>query len=556
MLDVCLILEGTYPYTPGGVAAWVNGLVRDLSSLRFGIVYLGPGGDVARKMHYTLHNNVESYVEIFVHRSIDEQERTGASPAPWLSKLGWRGARRQRAFAILRRFYHAMASGDRATTYSLLDEVVDILSGQGPHGLSMSDLMGSVPMWDLLTELYETLAPTASFLDFFWTARYTHLPVLQCLRSTIPEAAVYHAVSTGYAGVLGAVAARRAGAPFILTEHGIYTKERKIEIQGADWIRQPLETRARAERSLGVFKDWWIAVFEQMASLAYHQAAEIITIYKGNRTMQELAGAPAERCVVIPNGVDLASFDGLRTQTPPARTKQTPFVALVGRVVPVKDVKTFLRTARLILENLGEAVIQVIGPTDEDEAYYRDCLLQLHMLGLETEVQFTGIQPMTEVLKELDCLVLTSISEGQPLVILEAMAAGVPVVATDVGACRELIEGATNQDRALGASGIVCPVANPEALATAVQTCVRDLPARSRMIAAGLERVRRFYQRRDIHGIYLDLYAEYRNRYVRGERFVDPSPAWGTFARELAAGWHECYSIQNASTPWPALALD
>ena len=62
---------------------------------------------------------------------------------------------------------------------------------------------------------------------------------------------------------------------------------------------------------------------------------------------------------------------------------------------------------------------------------------------------------------QLDVVVLTSLSEGQPLVILEAYAAGLPVVATYVGACRELIEGGDEADRALGPSGIVTRVANP-----------------------------------------------------------------------------------------------
>ena len=102
---------------------------------------------------------------------------------------------------------------------------------------------------------------------------------------------------------------------------------------------------------------------------------------------------------------------------------------------------------------------------------------------------------------------LTSFSEGQPLVILEAYARGVPVIATDVGACREMIEGRDAADRAIGPSGFVTRVAAPKETAAALVRLARDPQLRRRLGAAGCRRVAAYYQRRDMLAAYRALYA-------------------------------------------------
>ena len=90
---------------------------------------------------------------------------------------------------------------------------------------------------------------------------------------------------------------------------------------------------------------------------------------------------------------------------------------------------------------------------------------------------------------------------------LEAYACGVPVLATDVGACREMIEGRTAEDRALGPSGIVCPVASPTRTAEALVQLAHDERLRRRMGHAGRRRVTIYYQRRTMLASYRALYG-------------------------------------------------
>ncbi len=125
-------------------------------------------------------------------------------------------------------------------------------------------------------------------------------------------------MSTGYAGFLGALLQRQRGCPFILTEHGIYTKERKIDLAHAAWIK---DGRRRGRRSGGAasariwyLRQLWIRFFEGLGRAAYATARPIVSLYEGNRERQIEDGAAPERTRVIPNGIDVARFAALRAR--------------------------------------------------------------------------------------------------------------------------------------------------------------------------------------------------------------------------------------------------
>ncbi|HYQ90400.1 MAG TPA: GT4 family glycosyltransferase PelF, partial [Candidatus Binatia bacterium] len=148
-----------------------------------------------------------------------------------------------------------------------------------------------------------------------------------------------------------------------------------------------------------------------------------------------------------------------------------------------------------------------IGPMDEDPRYARRCRRLVARLGLEGAARFEGAQPIERVYSEIDVLVLTSFSEGQPLVILEAGAAGIPVVASDAGACRELLEGRGDADRQIGPSGIVTRLAAPEETASAIIRLARNPEERRLMGAAGRRRVATFYRKSAMVSAYRALYT-------------------------------------------------
>jgi glycosyltransferase involved in cell wall biosynthesis len=341
-----------------------------------------------------------------------------------------------------------------------------------------------------------------------------HLPLVRLLAAPAPEARLYHALCTGYAGVLAGVWSQRTGRPLLLTEHGIYVRERVLELNRAAWSRARSRGAgpARGSRKIdaataAILRRMWTRFFRVLAQCAYARASRIVSISETNRTKQILDGAPPEKTHVVPNGIDV---DALRARLRAAQSehpRRRVCVGFVGRLVPIKDVVTFIQACSLALR-VVDLDVRIIGPIGEDRDYARRCQHLAAGLGLLGAVRFEGPRRLEEIYPELDMLVLTSFSEGQPLVILEAGAAGIPVISSDVGCCRELLEGASGRDRELGPSGIVTRIASSEETAAAIILLARDASLRQRLGEAGHRRVAAFYRQRDTISAYQALYGD------------------------------------------------
>jgi glycosyltransferase involved in cell wall biosynthesis len=114
----------------------------------------------------------------------------------------------------------------------------------------------------------------------------------------------------------------------------------------------------------------WIQAFEAYARTCYEACTEIVTLYKDNQRAQRALGARDEQLTVIANGIDVARFAELR----PAGADIAPTMALIGRVVPIKDVKSFITAAHLLKPRVPGLRALVMGPTDEDPDYFAECL--------------------------------------------------------------------------------------------------------------------------------------------------------------------------------------
>ena len=177
-------------------------------------------------------------------------------------------------------------------------------------------------------------------------------------------------------------------------------------------------------------------------------------------------------------------------------------------MVPIKDVKTFVRTMRAVCQRMPDAVGWVAGPEEEDPDYATECRELAQSLGIADKVDFMGFQKIDELLPLVGVNVLTSISEAQPLVVLEGFAAGVPCVSTDVGCCRELVMGtALAEDRAIGAAGSIVEIADPESTANEICGLLGDADRWKAAQAAGIARVERFYSEKKMLARYADIYA-------------------------------------------------
>lgn len=481
--DVCLLLEGTYPYILGGVSSWVHDLIRAQKHLKFALVSIMPD-DKDAPLKFEIPDNVVYWSRIPLNAI-----RPGA-------------ARIKNARDLPKRLAPALASLFNKGGLAEFAEVLRIL-GPVKDQAGAQTLLNAPEAWDTLIEMYRKGFDHASFIDYFWTWRALLTSFYGVVLADLPPAKCYHAISTGYAGILAARAALETGRPALLTEHGIYTNERRIEITLADWLHDPGALSLGAEVRLKGLKALWIDAFGAYARLTYQACDAVTTLYLGNQDMQRRDGAPDDRLQVIPNGVDAARFGALAR----AAKHSGPTVALIGRVVPIKDIKTFIRAVAQLREWRPDVRALIVGPNDEDPDYAKECL-ELHAhLGLGDALVFTGRKKLDDILPEIDLNVLTSVSEAQPLVVLEAGAAGIPSVSTDVGCCRDLILGAPGETPAFGAGGAIVPVASPMAAAAAMRDLLSDPERLAQAGAAMRGRVNAFYNKPDIDRRYAALYA-------------------------------------------------
>lgn len=499
--DIGLVLEGTYPYVLGGVAAWVDQIIRGLPEFTFALYFYGSNRETQGKMHYKLPPNVISLTEVYLHERLSPRELTPArTPLPLKAEI----------YQALRKFF--FESRDPAAQLSAFWKVAELIASAG-DSYTFGNLTKDQEAWEILEDAYDKFCPDESFIDFFWTVRFLHLPTWKVLKNIarLPKARLYHSVSAGYAGLTAAFGARRNNVPFILTEHGIYTKERIAEISQADWIYEGDLEQIDFTEGLGKLKQLWIEQFRLQGRLAYETAAAIITLYEGNVLTQIEFGADRDKTMVIPNGIQPERFDGIR-ELIQARWQPEPEikrVGFVGRIVPIKDVKTLLRAARQVIERLPNVEFLMAGPYMEDPIYFEECQKIVKLLNIEDKVFFLGPQNLMEVLPRMDVMVLTSISEGLPLVALEAMAAAIPVVATDVGACRDLVFGRTAEDKAIGRAGRLTRILSPQETALALVSVLENPAVWRQLGATGRVRVEKYYSMSRLLGSYRELYLQY-----------------------------------------------
>lgn len=466
-MKICLIAEGCYPYVAGGVSSWVQMLIQGMPEHTFIIYTIGANESQRGQFKYTLPSNVEHVEENFLDQYMDAKIR---KPVRY----------------DLQPEEHEALLDLITTSKPNWNILFDMFSCSGPY--QTNEFLASDAFLDVVMDACQETFRMTPFNQAFWTIRSMLLPVLNILRCPAPEADVFHAVSTGYAGLLGALFQKQTGKPLIITEHGIYSREREEEILKAAWVDI-------------YFKKTWIDFFLGMAGAAYSRATTIVSLFQHARDLQIEYGADANRCRVIPNGIKLQRFEDIG---PLPLERKGLVIGAVIRVVPIKDLKTMINAFALVLEKRPDAVLYMIGPTDENPEYYQECLELIENLHVRN-IAFVGRVDVAQWYGKLDLMLLSSISEGQPLAVLEAMASRRPVVATDVGSCRELLEGV---DDGIGPAGVIVPVMSPNIMSQTILQLAEDRLLMRQMGENGHARVSRYYREEDFLTTYRQLYRE------------------------------------------------
>jgi glycosyltransferase involved in cell wall biosynthesis len=213
-------------------------------------------------------------------------------------------------------------------------------------------------------------------------------------------------------------------------------------------------------------------------------------------------GIRAERVAVIYNGMDTSLFrPGLHDRDTLRRelgVGSGDFVIMqVARLDYLKDHATAVRTIQRLVADFPASRLLLIGEGPEHDKIA--ALVEQHRLA--DHVRFLGLRgDVARLLHAADVFLLTSISEGIPLTLIEAMATGMPVVSTNVGGVPEVVED--------GVTGYLAPAADDAALAEHLRRLAQDTLSRGHMGECGQKRAVALFSEREMHARYLDLYRE------------------------------------------------
>ncbi|WP_418790641.1 GT4 family glycosyltransferase PelF [Phosphitispora sp. TUW77] len=466
-MKVCILSEGCYPYITGGVSTWIHQIISGMPDIEFKILSIMPSYKEQLQYKYSFPDNVSEVKTVFLDDYLKSNHSKFHKPILFTDQ------EKENFIKLLRL--------DPCVDWK---QVVRLISIEKKIGNAL-DFLQSEFFWDTIVKYYSDKYNGEKFNTFFWTIRAMLLPFITLLHHEAMDADVFHAVSTGYAGILGLSFHETKQKPFLLTEHGIYAREREEEIIKAQWVT-------------GVYKKLWIDFFYFLSIAAYKEADLVISLFERNRDIQIEMGAPKELTRVIPNSVDLKRFSA-------AKEKHEGYnIGAILRVVPIKDVMTLIRAFKVVKTEVHQAKLYIIGPEDEDPVYYRQCQNLIGMLKISEDVVFTGSVDVKQYLPKMDVLVLTSISEGQPMVILEGMASGIPIVASDVGACREQLQ----ENRHEGPCGLVTRMASPNDTAAELIKLYRDPQLRENMGRNGRLRAERDFDKDEFLKTYKQIYME------------------------------------------------
>ncbi|WP_406371196.1 GT4 family glycosyltransferase PelF [Streptomyces sp. NBC_00647] len=500
---VTMLTEGTYPHVHGGVSTWCDQLVKGMPEVDFHIVSLTGSG--REPVTWELPPN------IYRHTSVPTW---GPRPGRARPPLG----RALRRFTeTYERFLFAFLDPDTPEDFGdALYELAELArAGRLSAALRSESALRSLMLIWTMPHL-PTAAARPTVHDAL-TATDLLEHALRPLGVRIPEDSVAHAVSSGLATLPALVAHHLDGVPFLLTEHGIYMRERYLGY--------------RALQQRWPVKAFMLGFYRELNSLGYRAADLITPCNQYNRRWEERGGADGDRIRTVYNGVDPHAFPHAGPE--PA----VPTLTWCGRVDPIKDLETLLRAYAVVRAELPDTRLRLFGPVPPGGEAYRTRLEKLAAeLGVTDGLTFEG--RITEVWRAYAAghiVMLSSISEGFPFSIIEAMSCGRTTVSTDVGGVRE----------AVGDTGIVVPPREPEKMAAAALTLLRDDERRLDLGELSRQRViDRFTLRRSVDA-FRTVYQELAGRPEVYEPAVETVDDWTV---ELRDPWYQ--AVATDGTGW------
>lgn len=425
--SVLLILEGTYPYNGGGVSTWAHILCNETKNAFFTLYSINASYEGRSK--YSLSSNVKRVIQVpqwaplepkelidygkkyytlvFKKNYYDEQiidDEFIPLFTAFLKNIGNSNSDIAELDAIIFKMYQFFQNHDYKKTMQRQKV------WQTFYELSKEYLISENDTETTLYDITEGLR---------WIYRFL-IPIT----IKVPKCDISHITLAGFPILPALVLKYKYGTPIIVTEHGVFIRERLLAINAAEYSF--------------FLKKLLIRFSESITKLVYYKADLILSVNKFNMTWEKLYGADPNKIKVIYNGIDHHLF---APRPKPDHLKDIPTVVAAARIFDLKDVITMIKSCDVVRQKIPNVRYLIYGDNNAVPEYTAECNSLIKELNLQDNFIFGGINRNPNLLYcEGDISILTSISEGFPYTVIESMSCGVPVVATDVGGVSEALD--------------------------------------------------------------------------------------------------------------------
>lgn len=496
-MRIALVSEGTYPYAMGGVSVWCEQLIKGMPDYRWDVVALTVDG--AEKPVFPAPANLDRVhsIPLWGARPPRRRLRRGSGRRP--------GAAFTESYEVFLRALVTPMETSRSEQ-STVNHSLFLLALRGlfEYAADDGDLSAALLSNRALTMMLDTWhdlrvdevgpAPTvADAVEAAWLIEH----MLRPLSAAPVRADIVHSSMNGIATLVGMTAKWQHGTPLVMSEHGIYLRERYIAHLHDD-ASHPVRVLV-------------LNFFRSLAGAAYLVTDVLAPHSRYNRRWQLHNGADPDRMWTMYNGVEPEEF--------PAATSEpdVPTISFMGRIDPLKDLHTLIRAFALVRAEIPAARLRIFGGTPAvNRAYHDSCERLVAELGLTGAATLEGrIGNAVEAYHAGSIVALTSISEGFPYTVVEAMACGRPTVCTNVGGVAE----------AVADTGFVVAPRDHVAVAEACVKLLRDDELRHRLGAMARARVLEHFTLRRSLEMYRNVYeslatpvgASPEPRHLRGQ---------------------------------------
>lgn len=486
-IKIMLVLEGTYPFYDGGVSTWAHTLCDRVNNADF--VLYSITASYNTKLKYDLPPSVKKLIQVPLWSPDEPADyiNSGANYTEIIIKKN-----RTTDHIVSQRFVPLLEELLTHIYYDIDDSArldhVFIDLWHYFEKFDFKETMLKQQVWDTYREFICSIGvsegePEPKLLELTTGMRWLYR-LLTPLSIPVPKVDVVHLTMSGFALLPALIANYKYKAPIILTEHGVFIRERLLAINSSGYSF--------------FLKKFLIRFSENIARLAYHKADVILSVNQFNKKWELQYGAAPEKLRVAYNGIDHTLF---KPRPKPLHLQQTPTVIALARIFDLKDITTMIQSCAVVKRKIPNVEFIVYGDNTSVPEYTEECEALIAELGLKNNFKLMGARASPqELFCEGDISILTSVSEGFPYTILESMSCGIPVVATDVGGTAEALDDEI--------SGFICKPRDPEAIGRRVIQLLTDKELREQMSRNGRKRIIENFTMATFIGTYERVYQE------------------------------------------------